>query len=518
MYLVTADEMQEMDRRTIESFGIPGRILMENAGRGATRFFLEYFKDIEHKRIGVIAGRGNNGGDGFVMARYLAQKGIRVTVYLLTESQTVAGDAAANLSLLFPLLIPVIEMPDLESFSSHKTEMRHEAIWIDAILGTGLRSDVKGFFKDVIDFLNQLNRPVFAVDIPSGLNSDTGRPCGTCIRADATATFAFGKTGHFILPGAEYTGALKIIDIGIPSYIAESVKPRQSLLTPDLIHSVFQARSLDTHKGHTGHLLVIAGSPGKTGAAAMTAMSAMRAGAGLVTLGIPASLNPILETQVTEAMTEPLPETKESVLGEASFNRIMALLSDKRCLAIGPGIGIDPETKSLVHRLLKECNKPMVIDADGLNCIIGCTDILKTFDKPAVLTPHPGEMARLIGITATDVQKDRIRCARDFAQSFNVHVVLKGARTVVAHPNGTVFINPTGNPGMASGGMGDVLTGIIAGFIAQNHPPELAAHAGVYLHGAAADALSKNKGPFGYLATDVVNALPEAIRTLSESV
>ncbi|MGA7146341.1 MAG: NAD(P)H-hydrate dehydratase [Desulfobacterales bacterium] len=518
MYLVTADEMKEMDRRTIESFGLPGRILMENAGRGATRFFLEQFKDIANKRIGVVAGRGNNGGDGFVMARYLAQKGIRITVYLLTESQKVTGDAAANLSLLLPLKVPVIEMPDPESFSAHKTEMRHEAIWIDAILGTGLRSDVKGFFKEVIDFLNQLSRPVFAVDIPSGLNSDTGRPCGICIRADATATFAFGKTGHFILPGAEFTGTLKIIDIGIPPYIAEEVNPQQYLLTPDLIRCAFQARSLEIHKGHTGHLLVIAGSPGKTGAAAMTAISAMRAGAGLVTLGIPASLNPILETQVTEVMTEPLPETKESVLGEASFNRIMALLPDKRCLAVGPGIGIDPETKTLVQRLLQESNKSMVIDADGLNCLIGCTEILKNFEKPAVLTPHPGEMARLIGTTAADVQKDRIQCARDFAKKFNAHVVLKGARTVVAHPDGRVFINPTGNPGMASGGMGDVLTGIIAGFLAQNHSPELAVHAGVYLHGATADALSKNKGPFGYLATDVVNALPETIKTLSDSV
>jgi len=518
MYLVTANEMQKMDRSTIESFGLPGRILMENAGRGATQFFLEQFKDAENKKIGVIAGLGNNGGDGFVIARYLAQKGISVTVYLLSERQKVSGDAAANLELLPSLNVPVIEMPDAESFSAHETAMRHEAIWIDAILGTGLQSDVKGFFKDVIDFINQSNKPVFAVDIPSGLNSDTGRPCGTCIRADATATFAFAKTGHFLLPGADYTGNLKIIDIGIPPYIADSVRPLQYLLTPDLIRTVFYPRPSDAHKGHTGHLLVIAGSPGKTGAATMTATSAMRAGAGLVTLGIPASLNPILEIHVTEAMTEPLPETKDGVLGEASFNRIMALLSDKKCLAIGPGIGINPETKTLVQRLLQESKKPMVIDADGLNCLIGCTEILKNFEKPIVLTPHPGEMSRLMGTTAADVQKDRIHCARDFAEKFNVHVVLKGARTVVAHPDGKVFINPTGNPGMASGGMGDVLTGVIAGFIAQGHSPELAAHAGVYLHGAAADSLAKNKGPFGYLATDVMNILPEAIKTLSDNV
>jgi len=518
MYLVTANEMQKMDRSTIESFGLPGRILMENAGRGATHFFLEHFKDAVNKKIGVIAGRGNNGGDGFVIARYLAQKGISVTVYLLSERQKVSGDAAANLKLLTPLKIPVIEMPDAETFSAHKTAMRHEAIWIDAILGTGLRSEVKGFFRDVIDFINQTNKPVFAVDIPSGLNSDTGRPCGSCVRADATATFAFAKTGHFLFPGADYTGNLKIIDIGIPPHIANNVAPLQYLLTPDLIRAVFHPRPSDAHKGHTGHLLVIAGSPGKTGAAAMTATSAMRAGAGLVTLGIPVSLNPVLETQVMEAMTDPLPETVKGILGEASFNRIMDLLSDKKCLAIGPGIGTAPETKMLFKNLLQENTKPVVIDADGLNILADHTEILKDLDIPIVLTPHPGEMARLIRTTAADVQKDRIKCARDFAEKFNVHIVLKGAGTVVAHPDGRVFINPTGNPGMASGGMGDVLTGVIAGFIAQGHSPELAAHAGVYLHGATADSLVKNKGPFGYLATDVMNTLPEAIKKLADSI
>jgi hydroxyethylthiazole kinase-like uncharacterized protein yjeF len=518
MYLVTANEMQKMDRSTIESFGLPGRILMENAGRGATQFFLEQFKDAENKKVGVIAGRGNNGGDGFVIARYLAQKGIRVTVYLLSEHQKVSGDAAANLQLLSPLKVPVIETPDATSFSAHETAMRHEAIWIDAILGTGLRSDVKGFFKDVINFINQSNKPVFAVDIPSGLNSDTGQPCGACVRADATATFAFAKTGHFLFPGADYTGNLKIIDIGVPPHIANDVSPLQYLITPDLIRAVFIPRPSDAHKGHTGHLLVIAGSTGKTGAAAMTASSAMRSGAGLVTLGIPASLNPVLEAQVIETMTEPLPETVKGILDETSVNRIMDLLSDKKCLAIGPGIGTAPETQKLFRHLLQKNTKPVVIDADGLNILAGHIEILKDLDTPVVLTPHPGEMARLIGTTSADVQKDRIKCARDFSAKFNVHVVLKGARTVVAHPDGRVFINPTGNPGMASGGMGDVLTGIIAGFIAQGHSPELAAHAGVYLHGAAADSLVKNKGPFGYLATDVMNTLPEVIKTLAGSI
>lgn len=518
MYLVTAEEIQEMDRLTIESFGIPGRVLMENAGRGATQFFLEQFKDAENKKIGVVAGRGNNGGDGFVMARYLAQNRIRVTVYLLSESHNVKGDAAANLKLLHSLKVPVVEIPDEASFSRHQMVMRHESIFIDAILGTGLKSDVRGYFKEVIDFINGLKKPVFAVDIPSGLNSDTGRPCGISIRARATATFAFAKTGHILFPGSDFTGNLKVIEIGIPPHIADHVRPMQYLLTPELIRTVFQPRALDAHKGDTGHLLVISGSIGKTGAAAMTALSAMRSGVGLVTLGIPEGLNPVLENQVIEVMTHPLPETRTGILGITSFNKIMDLLGDKKCLAIGPGIGTDPETKTLLLHILQESTKPMVIDADGLNNLVGNTDLLKNLDVPVVLTPHPGEMARLINSTVVEVQKDRINCARNFAVSSNVHLVLKGVGTIVAHPNGKAFINPTGNPGMASGGMGDVLTGIIAGLISQGHSPELAAHAGVYFHGAAADALAENKGPFGYLATEVMNTLPETIKKLADRI
>lgn len=515
MYLVTASEMREMDRRTIESFGLPGRVLMENAGRGATQFLLEQFEGLENKKIGIVAGRGNNGGDGFVIARYLAQKGFHVTVFLLSQSSKVKGDAAANLELLSPLGIPVIEMADQNSFEAHKTAMRHHDIWVDAILGTGLQSDIKGFFNKIIDFINHSKKPVFAVDIPSGLNSDTGQPCGTCIRAHATATFAFAKTGHILFPGAGYTGTLEIIDIGIPPYIAEEVQPLQYLLTPDLIRSILRDRAPDAHKGDTGHLFVIAGSPGKTGAASMTAISAMRAGAGLVTLGIPASLNSILESQVVEAMTYPLPETVDNTLGEASFDTIMDLLSDKKCLALGPGLGTTVETKTLVHRIIKESNKPIVIDADGLNCLVGHTEILRDLSVPIILTPHPGEMARLIDTTAGDIQKNRIYFARKFSEKFQVHLVLKGAGTVIAHPDGKVFINPTGNSGMASGGMGDVLTGIIAGFIAQGYTPETASHLGVYLHGAVADALAESIGPYGFLATEVMNAIPKEMNKLA---
>ena len=516
MYLVTASEMQQMDRETIESFGIPGRVLMENAGLGATRVLLDQFDNIINKNVGVIAGRGNNGGDGFVIARYLAQKGSDVTVYLLAESARVKGDAAANLKLLTPLNVPVVEMPDEQSFLAHKTGMLHQETWIDALIGTGLKSDVKGYFKKIIEFINAHGKPVFSVDIPSGLNSDTGQVCGACIRAQATATFAFAKTGHILFPGAEYTGYLEIVDIGIPDHIAKKIRPKQHLLTPERIRGAFRPRNPDSHKGTTGHVLVVSGSVGKTGAAAMTAMSAMRAGAGLVTLAIPESLNPVLETQVLEAMTYPLPETENGIIGESSFNKIMDLLAGKKCLAIGPGLGEAPETKKLVHRIIKESPVTIVIDADGLNNLAGSTEILKKAKAPLILTPHPGEMARLMDSTAGSVQKDRISCARKFAEKFNVHIILKGAKTIIAHPEGNIFINPTGNPGMASGGMGDVLTGIIAGLVAQGFSPESAAHTGVYLHGAAADILAENIGPFGYLSTEVMNAIPSQIKKLLE--
>jgi NAD(P)H-hydrate epimerase len=514
MYLVTASEMQEMDRRTIEDFGLPGMVLMENAGRGATRFLFEQFPDIENKRVGVIAGRGNNGGDGYVMARYLKQKGVHVKVYLLATANRVKGDAAANLKFLKPLDIPLVEIPDEASFSRYKSEMAGFEIWIDAILGTGLKSDVKGFFKTVIGFINDLNKPVFAVDVPSGLNSDTGQEWGACIRASATATFAYAKTGHMIYPGVQYTGTLNIVDIGIPPHIVEEVMPRQWLLTRELIQSCLTLRMPDAHKGTTGHLLVIAGSPGKTGAAAMTAISALRSGAGLVTLGIAESLNPVLESQVLEAMTAPLPETQPGVLGESALDTIINLMEGKKCVAIGPGLGQAKKTQNLVQKIVKSSTIPLVVDADGLNNLAGRLQILKKARVPVILTPHPGEMARLMDTGVGAVQQDRIKCARNFATGFNVHVILKGARTVIAHPDGRIYINSTGNAGMASGGMGEVLTGIIAGLIVQGLSPGDACRAGVYLHGAAADSLVKTIGPYGYLAGDVMGAIPGEIKKI----
>jgi len=518
MDLATAAEMQKMDHETIELFGFPGIVQMENAGRGATRFFMESFKGACDQKVAVIAGKGNNGGDGFVMARYLSQKGIRVSVYLLSQCAAIDGDAAANLRLLEPLGVPVIEIPDQNAFKAHATSLRHQDIWIDAILGTGLKSKVIGYFKEVIDFMNRLNKPIFAVDIPSGLNSDTGQPWGVCIKAQATATFAFAKIGHVVLPGVVYTGQLKIVNIGIPQHIAKQTAMQHVLITQNTVAELIQPRSQDAHKGDTGHVLIIAGSPGKTGAAAMSATSAMRSGAGLVTLATPKSLNPFLETRILEAMTHPLAETKAGILDETALETIMGLMAEKNCLAIGPGIGTAPETKRLIQKILLASQIAIVIDADGLNCIADNPQILRKLEIPVVLTPHPGEMARLINSTTQTVQQDRIGCARTFARQFGVHLVLKGARTVIAEPDGKIFINPTGNPGMASGGMGDVLTGIIAGFIAQGYAPGDAARAGVYLHGSAGDTLADEYGPYGFLAGDVMNQIPRQIKKLTATI
>jgi hydroxyethylthiazole kinase-like uncharacterized protein yjeF len=514
MYLVTAVEMRDMDRLAIESHGIPGLVLMESAGKGAARVLLAQFADHLKAGVGIICGKGNNGGDGFVMARYLADHRIRVTVYLLAKTSMVKGDAAANLNRLAPLDIPVIEVPDENAFSKAISSLDQHGLLVDAILGTGLSADVKGFFKTVIDYMNQRPTPIFAVDVPSGLNSDTGQPCGACIRAQATATFALPKIGHFSYPGAEYTGKLEIIDIGIPEAVVQSVKPKQQLLTAEQIRHRLRPRSADTHKGRTGHLLVVAGSVGKTGAAALAAGSAMRCGAGLVTLSIAESLHSIAETLVLEVMTAPLTESRCGVLGDAAVDDIKKLISGKACLAIGPGIGQAPETRRLIQKIITQIEIPVVIDADGLNNLTGQTQLLKSLKAPAVLTPHPGEMARLIDATPAEVQHNRLKCARDFATNFKVHVVLKGAATVIAHPDGKAYINPTGNSGMASGGMGDVLTGVLAGFITQGFSPDEAAHAAVYLHGAAADTLAKTIGPFGYLAGEVMNAIPGEIKKL----
>lgn len=517
MYLVAAQQMKDMDRLTIESFGIPGIVLMESAGRGTVDALFRHFPDVRHTKVGIAAGRGNNGGDGFVIARYLASRHIDLSVYLLSKTERLKGDAATNLKLLHRMGVSVHEIPDMDAFQSHQGQMRQCGLWVDALLGTGLKSDVRGIFKEMIDFLNTLQKPIIAVDIPSGLDSDTGKPRGCCTKATVTVTYGLPKIGQVVLPGTEYVGTLEVVDIGISPAIVDQVAPKHHLLTREMIRSCFKPRALQSHKGTTGHLLVLGGSPGKTGAAVMASRAAMRVGAGLVTLGIPKSLNTAVESQLTEVMTTPLPENSGQTLGLSAYERIMSLLESKKGLAIGPGLGTAKSTQNLVRRVIQTTRVPIVIDADGLNSLVGGLESLKDLKVPVVMTPHPGEMARLVGKTSLQVQQERIREARNLATTSKVHLVLKGARTIVAHPDGAVFINPTGNPGMASGGMGDVLTGVIAGLIVQGLSVGEAANAGVYLHGCAADFLARKMSPVGFLASDVIDILPGQIKGLEKS-
>ncbi len=514
MDIVSAEEMREMDRQTIETFGLPGRLLMETAGRGAAAFFLEVFPQCAGKAVGIVAGRGNNGGDGFVMARCLAEAGAEITVFLLSKKSRLRGDAATNFRLLENMGLPIVEVPDGEALRQQTPLLAVQDIWIDAVLGTGLRSTVSPFFAEVIALINRSEKPVFSVDIPSGLHADTGMPCGACIHAAATATFAFAKIGHLLYPGANHTGRLNIVDIGIPDHIRRRIGPKQHLITQALAARGLVPRRPDAHKGRTGHLLVVAGAPGKTGAAAMATGAALRMGAGCVTAAVAAGIHTVLDSLVIEAMTLPLPDCG-GILGPDALPALQKALSGKQCAALGPGLGTASETRKLLHRLLPEIPVPLVLDADALNCLAGHTDLLKTLKVPVVLTPHPGEMARLMDVSVDEIQQDRINAARRAAVSLSCHVVLKGACTVVAHPDGHVYLNRTGNAGMATGGMGDVLTGMVAGLITQGAAPDAAARTAVYLHGAAGDALSTHRGPYGYLATEVMDQLPLQLETLT---
>jgi hydroxyethylthiazole kinase-like uncharacterized protein yjeF len=515
MKVATAEIMRKLDRKASEEFGISGLVLMENAARGTVSAMFRHFPDLLTKRVGILAGRGNNGGDAFVVARYLLNRGLVCQVYLLTAKEEVKGDAAANLEILKRMGADIIEILNPEAWEAQRAKIAEKEILVDGILGTGLKGPVKGFFRKIIDFVNSLGLPVVSIDIPSGLDADSGQVLGTCIQACMTVTFGLAKRGLLVQPGAQYCGRLVIVDISLPKPSIEAETIKDFLIEGSEFLPFLLPRNPDAHKGEFGHLLVLSGSPGKTGAAAMVCQAAIRVGTGLVTLGLPKSLNPIMEAKLTEAMTEPLPETKDHTLGLPALQRITELYSRKNALAIGPGLSLHPETARLIQRMVRSADLPAVIDADGLSAFVGKIDLIKKNRKGLILTPHPGEMARLLGVSVPEVQQNRIEVARKFAQENRLILVLKGARSIVAGPEGDIFINPTGNPGMASGGMGDVLTGMVGGFLAQGFPPLEAAKLGVYLHGLVGDFVACQKGERGMAATDLIEETPKILRALS---
>ena len=513
MYLVTAQEMRNFDKLAIEDFGIPGIVLMENAGRTTFHILKKHLgEDIQDLRVAVVAGPGNNGGDGYVIARYLINHGADVQTFLLSPREKIKGDALTNLRVLEKMSAQIVEITDESSFAEAACSWQEADLIVDAILGTGLTSEVRSPFSDAILAINESPALRLAVDLPSGLDADTGRILGCAVKADFTATYGFMKVGMGVYPGLEYCGKIEVVDISIPLPAVRNRPPLAILYTTPHASAYFGLRSdPEAHKGVFGHLLIIGGSPGKTGAPSMAARAASRIGAGLVTVGIPASLNPILETKLTEEMTEPLPESITGYLSQVSAQRVLELAEGKRCMVLGPGLSTSDGIGELVNTALSEYSGWIVIDADGLNALSTDLSVLSKTKASLVLTPHPGEMGRLVGKTAKEVQENRIYLARDFASKHGVWLVLKGARTVTASPEGRIFINTTGNCWMASGGQGDALSGILGGLLAQGIPAEEAVPFGVYLHGLAADNILKRGAPAPVLASDVIEEIPKAL-------
>jgi len=536
MRLVTAQEMGAMDQKACKEYGIPSVVLMENAGLKVVDLISDQLDNMARRTIVIIAGKGNNGGDGFVVARHLYNQGAEVQVFLAAEAEEIKGDALINLNIWRKMGQKVFLILKNNDINLFRLALMKADLVVDALYGTGFIGSVRDQVISIIEAINASGKPVVAIDIPSGLEANTGRANGPCIIAKHTVTFALPKLG-LVLPAAQkYVGVLHVADISIPAAVTngstadkgksanvakkensdsvanEDVGDFRYLITEQMVREWWPRRTGDEHKGNFGRVLVIAGSRGMSGAAVMAAQAAARSGAGLVTLGVPAGIHDIVETKLTEVMTFPLSQTKRGTLSIDALEEIINRLGNSDVLALGPGLGIDEDTAELVKEIMLNLKIPCVLDADGLNVLAGKAELFKTVKTDLVLTPHPGEMSRLTGRTTEQIQYDRLGVTVTKAASWGAVVVLKGAGTVVAGPDNTLFINNTGNPGMAAGGSGDVLTGIIAGFLAQGMPALHAAASGVYLHGLAGDAAAREKGMAGLLAGDLLEHLPAVLK------
>ncbi len=511
MKIVSAAEMREIDRVTSARFGVPSLTLMENAGTAVAEVVLEMYP--EAKRVGVICGKGNNGGDGFVVARKLREAGREVRLLFLAEPGELRGDAAA---MFEKMTMPSAVARTSDELKSEKARQVLQAdVLVDAVLGTGFRPPVSGLYGDAIAAMNASSAPVVAVDIPSGADADVmGEQTGAVARADAVVTFTAPRPAHVF--GRLTSGPTVIAPIGSPEdAIVSSL--RLNVTTARDIAGLVGPRAADANKGSFGHVLVIGGSLGKAGAAAMAGMAALRAGAGLSTVAAPKTVLPTVSGFHPELMTEPLEETESGTISlrALEYARLDSVAERKTVIAVGPGISRNAETAEFVRTVVAKYRVPMVVDADGLNAFEGCAEKLDGKGRALVITPHPGEMARLVGSTVAAVQRDRTNIARDFAGEHNLIVVLKGHRTLIVSPDGDVWVNTTGNPGMATGGTGDILTGMVAGLIAQN-PSDVfgAVLAAVYLHGLAGDVAREGMGEHSLVATDLLTSLPDAFQRL----
>ena len=514
MRVLNAAQMREADRRTVEDIGIPSLVLMENAGRQAVAAMEAIYSDLSERHVAVLCGRGNNGGDGFVVARTLMQRDVDVSVFLIGRVTEVRGDARINLEILGRLGLTIVEIADSQAWELHFSEVSDCTLIVDAIFGTGLNAPVSGLIESVIADVNASGIPVVSIDLPSGLSADSADPIGPSIEAGLTVTLAAPKLPLVLPPAETRAGDIVIADIGIPDGVLESVDgPRVDLLTRATMRELIPPRMPDSHKGDYGRVLIVAGSRGKTGAAHLSAVGALRSGAGLVTIATPASCQSIIAAMAPEYMTEALGETGDGLAPEG-VDHVIEIARD--VIAIGPGLGQAPGTREFIRQLVDRATMPLVIDADGLNAFAGDPEKLAGREgRDVIITPHPGEMARLIGMSTDEVQSSRLEIARNFAVAHHVFVVLKGHRTLIATPDQKVFINPTGNPGMATGGSGDVLTGMIAAWLAQLLDAEAACKLAVYLHGLAGDLAEADLGEVAMTSADVAGHLGDAVMDLT---
>lgn len=505
---VTAAEMRAIDRATIEA-GTPGLRLMERAGEAVALVLRRDFAAALRRGTLVVAGRGNNGGDGLVVARLLRRRRSKVEVVLVGERGALSTDASANLGRL-ERAGGRVDPFDRIGIDGFVERLRRAGVVVDALFGTGIRAPLDGRSIAVIEAMNAAEAPVVAVDVPSGLDADRGMPLESAVQATTTVTFAFPKVGLLLHPGVDLAGEVVVADIGVAAAAVAAVRPRHALIAEGFLPRRVPPRALDSHKGSYGHVLVVGGSRGKIGAVAITARAAFRSGAGLVTVaGVAPDLGLVLSV-TPEVMTAPLPERGGEPLAGKAPGGVAKLLAGKSAVVVGPGLGTGDGAEQVLRAVLAS-DLPVVVDADGLNLLADDVQALRERDAETVLTPHPGEMGRLVGRSTAEVQADRLELARALASSTGAVVVLKGARTLIAAPDGAVVINATGNPGMASGGMGDALAGIVGSLLAQGVPPFDAAAAAVHWHGLAGDRVAARLGDAGILASDVIDELPSAL-------
>ncbi len=517
MKILNSSQMREVDRKAINELGTPGVVLMENAGRFAFEEIVKSFPDFRKKKFAILCGKGNNGGDGFVIARHLINNGANPDVYLFGNEGDVKGDARINLHILLKMGVGIKTINSEEDWEKFKEEIKDSEIIIDSIFGTGFQGRLEGIWEKIFSDINSFRGFKIAIDIPSGLSSDTFMVKEPSFNADLTITMAAPKIPHIFPPASEKVGEFVVADIGIPESLFENPSYFLELITEKRISNskIFKKRKRDSHKGDYGHVLVIGGSIGKTGAAVLAGLSVLKAGAALVTVATPKSCLPIIASSTPELMTFPLDETEDGTISLSSLQSVLKFVEDKDAVVLGPGITTNPSTVEFVLEFIKNIQIPTVVDADGINSIANFPAVLKGKSNIAI-TPHPGELGRVLKITPRDILNNRVEIVRHFAMENYCYIALKGWRTLIGEPKGAVFVNPTGNPGMATGGSGDVLSGIIGGFLAQTNDLLESLILGVYLHGLSGDIGVERKGEISLTAMDILENLPNAIGRFSQ--